>query len=268
MQSLTYGNGLTLWKNFDQNYGIYQLVVEDGANNIINRSYTRWNADFDITNVVDNNVRVRTENYVYTSNRRLQNIYGDWGTQTYWQDGVGNRTGDNFYDGAGHVTEKILGYAYNNNLVQSVHVGATTPRTMDYDGGGNIITDTRDGTAYHYRYNNRNCLDQLTIGSTVKANYSYDGLERMSIRTTQNMTPAATTHYIYDRAGRLLAEASSAGAAQREYVWIDDMPLALIADIDTATPKLTVATLESTKAYEAYPPLLKECWRYMIKRGC
>ncbi len=106
------------------------------------------------------------------------------------------------------------------------------------DGGGNIITDTRDTTVYHYRYNNRNRLYQLTVGSTVKASYGYDGLERMSIRTTQNMIPAATTHYIYDRAGRLLAEASSAGAAQREYVWIDDTPLALIADIDTASPKL------------------------------
>jgi hypothetical protein len=28
----------------------------------------------------------------------------------------------------------------------------------------------------------------------------------MSIRTMQNMTPAGTTHDIYDRAGRLLVE--------------------------------------------------------------
>lgn len=39
-----------------------------------------------------------------------------------------------------------------------------------------------------------------TIGSTVTADYTYDGLERLAVRTTQNMTPAGTTHYVYDLA--------------------------------------------------------------------
>jgi hypothetical protein len=60
----------------------------------------------------------------------------------------------------------------------------------------------------------------------------------MAIRTTQNMTPASTTHYVYDRAGQLVAESSGAGAALREYIWLYDMPLAVVADIDTITPKL------------------------------
>jgi YD repeat-containing protein len=51
-----------------------------------------------------------------------------------------------------------------------------------------------------------------------RPNYAYDGLERMAVRTTQNMSPSGTTHYIYDRAGRLLAEFSDTGTAQREYV--------------------------------------------------
>jgi len=50
-------------------------------------------------------------------------------------------------------------------------------------------------------------------------------------------TSSTTTHYIYDRAGRLLAEATGTGTIQREYVWLDDMPLALFADLDTASPK-------------------------------
>jgi hypothetical protein len=39
--------------------------------------------------------------------------------------------------------------------------------------------------------------------------------------------------YLYDRVARLLMEASSIGTIQREHVWLDDMPLALFADIDT-----------------------------------
>jgi hypothetical protein len=72
----------------------------------------------------------------------------------------------------------------------------------------------RGSITYNYRYNKRGRLDQLTIGSTVTANYTYDGLERMALRITQNMTPAGTTHYIYDRAGRLLMEALGADSRQ------------------------------------------------------
>ena len=72
----------------------------------------------------------------------------------------------------------------------------------------------------------------------VTADYDYDGLERLAIRTTQNMTPAGTTHYVYDRDGHLIAEATNTGTTTREYVWLDDMPLAVVADVDTANPNL------------------------------
>ena len=45
-------------------------------------------------------------------------------------------------------------------------------------------------------------------GTTVTANYIYDGLERPALRTTQNMTPVGTTHYVYDLAGYLIAGAT------------------------------------------------------------
>src|SRR4051794_11729441 len=87
----------------------------------------------------------------------------------------------------------------------------------------------RSGTVYHYRYNKRGRMDRLTVGSTVKADYTYDGLERMAIRATTS--PSATTHYLYDIDGRLLVEADGSGQTLREYVWLDDMPLAVVAEI-------------------------------------
>ena len=84
----------------------------------------------------------------------------------------------------------------------------------------------------------RGRLDRLTIGATVTADYVYDGLERLAIRLTQNMTPAATAHYVYDLKGRLIAEAHDTGQTAREYVWLDDMPLAVVADVDTPSPQL------------------------------
>ncbi|MBV9978464.1 MAG: hypothetical protein JO365_00440 [Bradyrhizobium sp.] len=236
LQSLTYGNGLVLWKTFTQDYTLNTLVVQQGANSIVNLGYGYANGDFDLTSISDNNVTSRTENYIYTPSHPLQETYGNWGQLIYQQDGVGNRILDVFNDGT-TTTSKVLQYAANSNLYVGTTQGATALRTVTNDGAGNIVTDVRGSTTYNYRYNNRGRLDQLTIGSAVTASYAYDGLERMSIRTTQNMTPSATTHYVYDRAGHLLVEASATGTTQREYVWLDDMPLALFADLDTASPK-------------------------------
>src|SRR5206468_131863 len=81
-----------------------------------------------------------------------------------------------------------LSYPFNNNRLSGITQGATTLRTVTHDGAGNITTDVRGSRTYSYNYNKRGRLDQLTIGSTVTASYIYDGLERMAIRTTQDMT--------------------------------------------------------------------------------
>jgi len=47
----------------------------------------------------------------------------------------------------------------------------------------------------------------------------------------------ATTHYHYDRAGRLIAESDGSGQATREYIQLAGLPLALVVDIAT-TPAL------------------------------
>jgi RHS repeat-associated protein len=52
------------------------------------------------------------------------------------------------------------------------------------------------------------------------------------------MTPAGETHYIHDLDGRPIAEATDTGTMLREYVWVDDMPVAVFAGLDTASPQL------------------------------
>ena len=52
------------------------------------------------------------------------------------------------------------------------------------------------------------------------------------------MSPAGTTHYLYDLSGRLLVEADDTGQTLREYVWLDDMPLAVVSDVNTISPNL------------------------------
>jgi RHS repeat-associated protein len=155
----------------------------------------------------------------------------------YAYDAVGNRILESL-DSSGTVTVQMTSHETTSNRLVEVTSNGTSIRTFSHDAAGNLVTDNRSGTAYTYRYNNRGRLDELSTGSTVTAGYSYDGLDRMAIRTVQTASPSVTMHYVYDRAGHLIAEATAAGVVTREYVWLDDMPLALPADLDTAAPNL------------------------------
>jgi YD repeat-containing protein len=150
--------------------------------------------------------------------------------------GVGNRASEALTSGS--TTTNPYNYPSTSNLLSSLTQSSTTVRSFSYDGDGNVTADTRGSTTYNYAYNNRGRLAELTIGSTVTADYTYDGPERLAIRTTSNMTPAGTTQYVYDRAGHLIVEADSSGNTLTEYVWLDDMPLAVVANVDTSSPSL------------------------------
>ncbi|WP_334364372.1 RHS repeat-associated core domain-containing protein [Bradyrhizobium sp. AZCC 1578] len=238
LQSLRYGNGLTQIRTYTQDYLIAQMLVTDTSSgtDVVNRAHGRSDG-VNITDIVDNIDAYRSESYLYTPSGRLENASGPWGVLGYAYDAVGNRTLE-FLNNSGTVTEQVTNHETASNRPVEVTSNGTSVRTFSHDAAGNLVTDNRSGTAYTYRYNNRGRLDQLSIGSTVTADYSYDGLERMAIRTMQTASPPVTMHYIYDLAGHLIAEATAAGVVTREYVWLDDMPLAVAADLDTAAPNL------------------------------
>ncbi|BAM91986.1 exported hypothetical protein [Bradyrhizobium oligotrophicum S58] len=238
LQSLTYGNGLTLIKTYDQDYLLRQMLVTDTSSgtDVLNRQYSR-NDGVNITDVIDNLDASRSENYSYTPTGRLERATGPWGVFAYAYDSVGNRVLES-YDSRGTVTEQVTDYETTSNRLVDVTRNGTGVRAFSHDAAGNITIDNRSGTIYAYRYNNRGRLDELSVNSAVTADYSYDGLERMAVRTVRAVSPPSTMHYVYDLTGHLIAEATAAGGVTREYIWLDDMPLALADDLDTGTPKL------------------------------
>jgi RHS repeat-associated protein len=233
--SLTYSNGLALAKTFTLDYRLDALQVQDvSTSTVVLDRFHAFGDSLNLTGITDNITSARTESYAYTATNRLAQGTGIWGTLTWGYDSVGNRASEALAAGP----TDTYNYPGTSNKLATVTQGATTTRAFTHDGAGNVTADDRAGTIYNYRYNQRNRLDRLTIGSTVTADYTYDGLERLAIRTTQNMTPASTTHYVYDLSGRLIAEATATGTTLREYVWLDDLPLALVADVDTMSPNL------------------------------
>jgi RHS repeat-associated protein len=68
-------------------------------------------------------------------------------------------------------------------------------------------------------------LVKVANQNTPLATYAYNYLGQRAAKTASS----AITQFVYDGIGQLLAENNGAtGAAQTEYVWLDDMPLALV----------------------------------------
>ncbi|WP_442755792.1 RHS repeat-associated core domain-containing protein [Methylocystis sp. JAN1] len=71
-----------------------------------------------------------------------------------------------------------------------------------------------------------------TNAPTSIATYGYDALNRLASRTLNG----ATTFYIHDLANHIIAETDATGATLREYIWLGDLPVAVVAGVNTATP--------------------------------
>jgi hypothetical protein len=91
-------------------------------------------------------------------------------------------------------------------------------------------------------------MASATIGAIVW-NYTYNGKEQLAIRA--KVSPVATTHFIHDLWGNVLAETNgTAAGTTREYIWLPeveiapadgarsqvDRPIAVVNAVNTATP--------------------------------
>ena len=198
LAGLTYGNGLILSRTYDQDYQLTSLTVApSGGPAVINLTFG-WQAD---------------------------------GRLASSADGVGNRTPTT-------TTATLLKASVasgSNQVTGTTTLAGTTARTLSYTPGGLLTQDIRAGaTTYGYAYNAARRLVSVTQGGSAAGNYAYDFAGQRVWRQTFG-SGAAQTAYVHDRNGHLLAEHDAVtGAVRREYVWIDDMPVAL-ADISGST---------------------------------
>ena len=113
-----------------------------------------------------------------------------------------------------------------------IHEHEHPARSFAYDATGNTTSDSEGYTA---TYNLENRLETLKKGKTT-ATYTYDAFGQRVRKTTG--TSASTVLFVYDLKGQLLGEYDEAGQALREYVWLDDVPVAVFTP--TATPEPAV----------------------------
>ena len=89
----------------------------------------------------------------------------------------------------------------------------------------------------------------LRLSGTAVTTYLYNAMEQMAGRTVFSpLSPVGVTHYIYDRDGHLIAEATGTSAATavvtREYIWLEGMPVMVVDGVNTATPVLSAVHVD------------------------
>ncbi len=164
------------------------------------------------------------DQFQYDSLYRLTYASGLYGALAYGCDAVGNRTSQS--GGTTNLAETYT-YAANSNQLLSV-VNSGTTRSLAYSPTGNLASDDHgNGTALSFTYDLSDRMVQVANQNQPLASYAYNFLGQRVAKTTSS----TITHFLYDRAGHLVAESNGAtGAAQTEYVWLDRMPLALVTN--------------------------------------
>jgi RHS repeat-associated protein len=133
--------------------------------------------------------------------------------ETYTYDATGNRT--SFQNSTG-----TQAYAYPATSHHLLGVGGI-PRT--YDPAGNSISI--GGTAREFVYDDTGRMSQAKSGGAIVATYAYNGRgERVS-----KQVGTGNTYTLYDEVGRWLGDYDGGGAPIQQAIWLDDLPVGLLA---------------------------------------
>jgi RHS repeat-associated protein len=182
-----------------------------------------FDAAGDLKTIDDNVLPARNQALDYDALYRLTQASGIYGTYTYGYDADNNRTALSLTS-TGNSYSATYGYAANSNQLQSVTQG-TSVRNISYTANGNTQQDQfGSGQVFTYTYNQDNRLIQASLGGVPQASYTQNYLGQRVIKAEGT----AATHFHYDRGGHLIAESDGSGNVQREYVFLDDTPIAFI----------------------------------------
>ena len=222
LKALTWGNGLTLERSFDNDYRLSSQSIS-GSQSIQSLSY-QYDPISNITAINDSVDISNTGSYEYDLINRLSNESKSDYQNSFSYDAVGNRTGQTQVDlvtGATDTQSHTYGTA-NNRLITRNTV------SQSYDEVGNILNNGT--TTFSYDVSNR--MADASQGGTTLASYTYNALGQRSAKTRPNSSNAHSTAYLYNPAGQLISETtySSSGAEQetKHYVWLGTVPIAML----------------------------------------
>jgi YD repeat-containing protein len=208
VKSYTLGNGQSYTRGFDLDGRIasYSLGAQSFA--------LGYDAAGRVSFLQDNANALLSNAYVYDALDRLTHALVPGFDFTYGYDAVGNRTSKS----AGAAANSYV-YDGARNRLASITPAVGAARAFAFDTNGS----TTDDGANQYAYDTRGRMVQ-SVGTAGATNYQVNALGQR-IRKT-NVSDDRV--FLYDTRGRLIAETSPEGQVQREYLYLNDIPLAVI----------------------------------------
>ena len=132
--------------------------------------------------------------------------------QGFGYDAVGNRTSQTI--GANNYAST---YGATSNRIATTT--GPTPKAFSFDANGSITNDTVN----QYTFDARGRLKQATTAAGV----SQYLVNTMGQRVKKSVAGIDTVFH-YDSGGRLISETDGAGNVRQEYVYLNDIPLAVL----------------------------------------
>jgi RHS repeat-associated protein len=223
VENFLYGNGTGLTQAFDAAYRLISQQIPG----LMDLGYLLYDPNGNLMTRTDSFSSTATFNYDALD--RLVTGAGSFGSRDYNYDLNGNRT---FLDD-GSITD--YGYSTASNRLLS-----ETGWTYTVDPNGNTTKKINiDGEGRIYAYNSHNRLVTVSdrsatpargknkppvITDTVIGAYNYNGLGQ---RTSKDVNGIGK-QFLYGTDGALMAELDVAGAAQREYIYLNSQLLAVL----------------------------------------
>lgn len=201
MDGLTYGNSLTFSATYDQDYYLTNRTV---SGSIYNHTYD--------TDANGNITQIGGTDYAYDELNRLEQE-DDGSTIDYTYDATDNRL------------TRVEGSTVTTTVPSgSNKISAVGSDSYTYDNAGNITDDD----TYEYTWDAANRLEEIELSgtSTNVGSYTYNTFSQRATKTVSSVT----THYVYGLGGKLYGEYDSSGDLIREYVYLNNEPLAQIDD--------------------------------------
>lgn len=222
-RGIGHANGLTDFRTFNADGDVQSILLHDGPLEISDKSFIHQD-DRNLTLIVDELDASRSEQYWYAANGFLQNADGPWGELTYWIDDAGNITHKIHGQGSTSTTD-AYGIPGGSNRLVSVTTDGIPARSFTSDAAGNITSDVGT-TAKAFTWNADGQLAEATVGAALVGSYRYDHMRRLVSKLPTLPSPAI--HYIHDQFNNVIAEYDSTGVLYREYIWLEERPLAVV----------------------------------------
>ena len=210
----TYGNGRQLLRPLNQNY--QPTAIHDAGTGGLSVGF-QYDPVGNLTQLTPAASTTPLVKFDYDALSRLTKFKDgptDVAIESYAYDATGNR--QSFTNASG-----TQAYTYPATSHRLTQVGATA-RT--YDAAGN--TTAIGGTAKEFVFDATGRMSQVKQNAIVQRSYAYNGKGEQ----VRKYAGTANTYTLYDEAGHWLGDYDNTGAALQQAIWLDDLPVGLIAN--------------------------------------